>query len=148
MSSVEKRGAVTGDYEGRGYVETDYEPSGWLTFAGLMVLFPCFWNVIEGSIAVFRSAYFTGTAVFGTLAFWSLVWFGVGLLALIAGYAIIGGREWGRWVGIVIVVLSTIINMLTIPLYPWWSLFVVTIDILILYALTVRWRRIPGTAAG
>jgi hypothetical protein len=48
----------------------------------------------------------------------------------------------------VIVVLSTIINMLTIPLYPWWSLFVVTIDILILYALTVRWRRIPGTAAG
>jgi hypothetical protein len=30
--------------------------------------------------------------------------------------------------------------MLTIPLYPWWSMFVVAIDILILYALTVRWR--------
>jgi hypothetical protein len=145
MSSVEKRGAVTGDY---GYVEFDYQPSGWLMFAGLMVLFTGFWNVIEGSIAVFRSTYFTGTAVFGSLVFWSLVWFGVGLLALIAGYAIIGGREWGRWAGIVIVILSTIVNMLTIPLYPWWSLFVVTIDILILYALTVRWRRIPGTAAG
>ena len=147
MSSFEKRGAVTGEYE-PGYADYQYETSGWLTFAGLMLIFAGLWNVIEGSIALFRSTYFTGTAVFGSLAFWSLVWFGVGLLTLIAGYAVIGGRGWGRWVGIVIVGLSAVVNLLTIPLYPWWSLFVVLVDILILYALAVRWRRISGTTAG
>ena len=141
MSYVE-RPAVTGDpYSSEYVVEYGYEPSSWLMFAGLMIFFTGIWNVIEGLIALFRSSYFTGTAVFGTLAFWSLVWFLLGLLQLIAGYAVIGGRSWGRWTAIVIVVISTLVNMLTIPLYPWWSMFVVAIDILILYALTVRWRQ-------
>jgi hypothetical protein len=138
MSYIE-RPAVTGDPYS--YAEYGYEPSSWLMFAGLMVLFTGFCNLIEGSIALFRSAYFSGTAVFGTLAFWSIVWFGVGLLELVAGYAIIAGRTWARWVGIAIVVISALVNMFTIPLYPWWSIFVVAIDILILYALTVRWRQ-------
>jgi hypothetical protein len=141
MSYIE-RPAVTGDpYRSDFVIEYGYEPSSWLMFAGLMVFFTGMWNLIEGSIALFRSTYFHGTAVFGTLAFWSVVWFAVGLLELVAGYAIIGGRSWARWVGIGIVTLSTIVNMLTIPIYPWWSMFVVAIDILVLYALTVRWRQ-------
>jgi hypothetical protein len=140
MSYIE-RPAVTGDPYSTEYADYAYEPSSWLTFAGLMVLLTGMWNLIEGSIALFRSTYFAGTAVFGTLAFWSLVWFGVGLLELIAGYAIMAGRAWARWVGIVIVIVSTLVNMFTIPLYPWWSIFVVAIDIVILYALTVRWRQ-------
>jgi hypothetical protein len=141
MSYIE-RPAVTGDpYRSDFVIEYGYEPSSWLMFAGLMVFFTGLWNLIEGSIALFRSTYFHGTAVFGTLAFWSVVWFAVGLLELVAGYAIIGGRSWARWVGIGIVTLSTIVNMLTIPIYPWWSMFVVAIDILVLYALTVRWRQ-------
>jgi hypothetical protein len=141
MSYIE-RPAVTGDpYSSDFVIEYGYEPSSWLMFAGLMVFFTGMWNLIEGSIALFRSTYFAGTAVFGNLAFWSLVWFAVGVLELVAGYGIIAGRTWARWVGIAIVMISTIVNMLTIPLYPWWSLFVVAIDILILYALTVRWRQ-------
>ena len=141
MSYIE-RPAVTGDpyYSSEYVIEYGYEPSSWLMFAGLMVFFTGMWNLIEGSIALFRSTYFAGHAVFGTLAFWSLVWFAVGLLQLVAGYGIMGGRTWARYAGIGIVTISTIVNMLTIPLYPWWSMFVVAIDILILYALTVRWR--------
>ena len=123
--------------------EAQYEQNGWLTFGALMIVFTGLWNAIEGSIALFRSAYFTGTPVFGTLAFWASVWIGVGVLEMVAGYGILGGRNWARWFGLALVGLSAIAHMLAIAIYPWWSLFVLTIDILILYGLTVHWPK-PG----
>jgi hypothetical protein len=137
MSYIEKE-----PYYGSDFITYDYDPSGWVMFAGLMVFFIGLWDVIEAVIALFRTSYFTGTAVFGDLFFWALVWFAVGLAELVAGYGIISGRTWARVLGIVLVVVSAIVNMLTIPLYPWWSIFVVAFDVVILYALTVRWR--PG----
>lgn len=137
-----------GERVDRSYIEYEYEPSGWLMFAGIMVVIAGIWNLIEGFVALFRPAYFTGSAAFGSLATWYLLWFAAGLFELIAGYAIIAGRQWARWAGIAIVSLSAIVNILTVPLYPWWSLSLLAIDFLILYALAVRWQSGPGAPAG
>jgi hypothetical protein len=116
-----------------------YESSGWLVFAGLMIFFTGLWNGFEGFIALFRSAYFSGTPVVGTLVFWSVVWIGLGILQISAAYAIFSGRNWARWFGIVLVAGSTLIHMASIPLYPWWSIIVIAFNLLILYALAVHW---------
>ena len=127
-------------YYGSDFVNYDYDTSGWVMFAGMMLVFVGIWDLIEATFALLRTSYFTGTAIFGDLFFWALVWLAVGLAQLVAGYGIISGRTWARVLGIVLVVLSAIVNMLTIPLYPWWSMFVVAFDVVILYALTARWR--------
>ena len=142
MSYIE-RGPIVGSpyYDEAEYSrEIDYEISGWLMFAGLMIFFTGLWNAFEGFIGLFRSSYFTGTPVFGTLAFWAIVWIAIGVLEMSAAYAIFSGRAWARWFGIVLVGASTLVHMLSIPTYPWWSMFIVAIDIVILYALAVRWR--------
>ena len=147
MSSIERR---TEDpyymYEARA---SAYEQSGWLTFAGLTIVFIGLWNVIDGFLAIFRSAYFTGTPVFGTIFFWGSVWIGIGALQFAAGYGIMAGRTWARWFGIVMVGLSAFSSMFAIAAYPWWSLFVVAMDLLIFYALTVHWphRTTPTPSA-
>lgn len=144
MSYAERR-AMTGDpyYDqaSYGYVY-DYGAtgSGWLVFAGLMIFFTGLWNAVEGFIGLFRSAYFTGTPIVGSLVFWSCVWIGLGILEMSAAYAIFSGRNWARWFGIVLVGASALIHMASIPLYPWWSMFMVAFDALIIYALAVHWR--------
>jgi hypothetical protein len=142
MSEYERQRVVTS--AGSDYIEVpgrrDAYDSGWLMFAGLMIFFVGMWNVIEGGIAFFRSAFFTGTPVFGTLAFWAAVWIGLGIVQMAIAYGIIAGNNVARWLGVVIVAVSMIVNMLSIAIYPWWALFVMAVDLLILYGLLVYGR--------
>jgi hypothetical protein len=146
MSYVER--PVVGDPYYDAAVYDEGEPNGWLVFAGLMIFFVGLWNAFEGFIGLFRSAYFTGTPVFGTLAFWSVVWIAFGILEMSAAYAIFAGRSWARWFGIILVGANALVHMLSIPLYPWWSIFIIVFNGLILYALAVRWHPRIETAAG
>lgn len=115
-------------------------PDGWLTFAALMLLFTGIWNTFEGIFAFFRSSYFIGSAVFGSLWIWALLWTAFGILLIAAGGAVLSGRMWARWVGIVIASLSGFVHLLAIGTYPWWSIVMIAIDVLVIYALAVHWR--------
>lgn len=147
MSTIDRRTAGAGEPYYSEAIQAEAEQSGWLVFAATIFFFTGLWNVFEGFLWLFRSAFFTGTPVLGTIAFWGSVLIGVGVLSVAAGYGIIGGRTWARWFGIVVVGLSAIAHMFAIATYPWWSLFILAIDIAILYALAVHWpRKVPVTA--
>jgi hypothetical protein len=129
-------------YDGPAYgSDYGYDSNGWLVFAGLMIFFVGLWNLFEGFIALFHSSYFNGQPVFGSLVFWSILWITLGVLQMATAYAIFSGRNWARWVGIVLVSLSALVHMGSIPMYPWWSALVIAFDALILYALAVHWPR-------
>jgi hypothetical protein len=147
MSTIDRRTAGAGEpYYAEG-VEEQVAGSGWLVFGALLILFTGIWNIIEGLIASFRSAFFIGAPVFGTLWAWGLVLIGIGILEVAAGYGILGGRSWARWFGIAIVGISALSHMFAIATYPWWSLFILAIDVVILYALAVQWpRKAPADA--
>src|SRR4051794_1452739 len=118
----------------------DFFEDGWLMFSGLMIFFVGLWNAFEGGLAFFRSAFFAGTPVFGSLAFWAVVWIAIGVFEIGLAMLIMRGNNLARWAGVTVVVASTIIHMLGIVVYPWWSLFVMALDLLILYGLIVHWR--------
>ena len=140
MSSIDRRGVDSDISYSESIADSQAAGDGWLVFAGLMILFAGIWDLFEGVIALFRSAYFIGRPVYGDLWFWAMVWIAVGALALVAGYGIIAGRSWARWFGIIIVGLNALAQLLAIGAYPFWSLFTLALDLLILYALTVHWR--------
>lgn len=139
--------STTGDVTG-GYDTTagamEVAQGGWVLFAGVMLLFSGIWIAFEGIFAFFRSTYFIGSAVFGSLWIWALAWLVFGLLLIAAGGAVMSGRSWGRWFGIVVVSLAALLHMLTFATYPWWSAVMIAVDILILFALTARWQRAEG----
>ncbi|HXM54863.1 MAG TPA: hypothetical protein VOB72_05695 [Candidatus Dormibacteraeota bacterium] len=117
------------------------EPSGWVLFAAIMVLFAGIWNVVEGFVGFLRASYFIGSPVFGSLWIWALAWMVFGIVQVAAGAAIMSGRGWGRWFAIVVVALNAFLHLLALGAYPWWSLVMIAIDVLILYALSVHWGR-------
>lgn len=114
--------------------------SGWLLFAGLMVLWAGLWNILQGALAFFRPELFSNHTVGGPLSIWAVLLLLFGVLQLVASGAIMSRRSWGRWFGIVTVGLSTFVSLLTIGSSGWWSTALIPVEILVLFSLTVKWR--------
>jgi len=117
------------------------EPDGWVLFAAIMILFAGLWNAIEGFFGFLRSAYYIGHPVFGSLWIWALLWLAFGIVGIAAGGAILSGQGWGRWFGIIVVTLNAFLHMMVIATYPWWAAIMIAVDVLVLYALAVHWKR-------
>ena len=50
---------------------------------------------------------------------------------------IFAGYSWAAVLGIIVAVGNAITQLLAIGLYPWWSILIITIDVLVIYGLAV-----------
>src|SRR5438105_10890859 len=113
---------------------------GWVVFAALMLFLAGVFNVIDGLVALADSKFYGAGAVFvwSDLRTWGWIVLALGVVQLLAGSAILRGRAWGRWFGIVVASLNAIGQMMFIPAYPWWSLLIIALDILVIYGLATH----------
>ncbi len=122
-------------------LDRNRQMSGWVFFAAILTAVAGIFNVIYGLVVLFNSQWIAVTEdevlLFDLTAWgWFLLSFGVVLLLTAAGMA--GGQSWARvlgviWGGMVIVGQLTYLNI-----YPVWSLVIITLSILVIYALTVH----------
>jgi len=118
--------------------------AGWIGFAGMVMLIVGGIDIFEGFIAVVRDNYYVVTrsgflAVDVTTWGWALtIW---GTLLVLAGLGLIGGQSWARWVTIVLVTVNIFgqLGFLGNSQYPLWALTEITLNVVVLYALTARW---------
>ena len=118
--------------------------SGWIGFAsGLLVIIGGL-DVLQGVIALFEDDYYVPTGS-GFLVFdltgwgWTMIIWGV--LLVFAGIGLGAGRGWARWFAIVVISLNFIaeLGFLGNTQTQLWSLTVIALNIIVLYALTARW---------
>ncbi|HME01457.1 MAG TPA: hypothetical protein VKG38_00315 [Solirubrobacteraceae bacterium] len=113
------------------------EGSGWILFAGIMISLAGVLNIIWGIAAIDNSRFFSANATYilTELKTWGWIVLIIGVLELVAAYSIWTGGEFGRWFGIVVAGLNSIAALMSISAYPFWSLCLFAIDILIIYGL-------------
>ena len=121
--------------------------SGWIFFAGLVIIIVGAMDVLQGFVAIIKDEYVVATtkglAILDVTAWgWtSLLW---GLLLVLAGAGLISGAGWARWLAIIGVGINAIQQvgfLANYPqAYPLWNLMIVGLDVLVLYALTERWQ--------
>ena len=117
----------------------------WVGFAGLMMVLIGVLDVIQGLIAIIRDNYYVLTPeqiILFDLTTWGwilLIW---GIIVGFAGYSLAMGAGWARWFTIVVASLNVIFQLGFVGSgqYPLWALTVLALNVLVLYALTVRWR--------
>jgi hypothetical protein len=111
--------------------------AGWLTFAGIMVLIAGTLNLVWGIAAIDNANFFVEDQRFiiSDLNTWGWIIAVVGVVQLFAAFSIWAGGGFGKWIGIIGASLSAIFALLSIPGYPFWSLAIFAIDILIIYGL-------------
>jgi len=124
--------------------------AGWQTFSGLVLALGGIFAVIDGLMAVYKSTFFVGNAVFvfSDLKTWGWITFALGALAIVSGLAVFSGREWARWVGIGIAGLGAIGQLITAQAYPLWSLMIMTVYVMAVYGLAVYGVRESAARSG
>jgi len=120
--------------------------TGWWVFAGIMLVIAGTLNVIWGIAAIDDAKFFVADQkyIISNLHTWGWVTLILGVLELIAGFSLFSGGGFGRWVGIFAAGLTAIAALLSIPAYPFWSLCIFALAIIILYELA----KAPAGARG
>lgn len=116
--------------------------AGWVLFAGTMLLVTGLINVLEGIIALAddkRLAWTPSNLVVVDVTGWGWVLLIAGLLMLAAGAGLLTAQTWARIAAIVLVSVHLIIQVLWLGAYPIWSLLMIALDTVVLFALTARW---------
>jgi hypothetical protein len=110
---------------------------GLVFFAAILLLVVGCFNLIDGIAAVARSHVFVANAhyVFGDLRAWGWVALILGGLQLVAGAGVMAGNQVARWFAVAVVGLNAIGQMFFIPSYPFWSLTIIAVDVVVLYGL-------------
>ncbi len=120
-----------------GMYDYDVAGTGWVGFAGVMLVLVGFFNIIQGIAAIGNSDYVVNQLLFANMDAWGwffLIW---GILQLCAGFAIFSGAAWGAIVGIVSAFGNAIAQLAWARGNPFWALTALVIDVLIIYALVV-----------
>jgi len=119
--------------------------TGWVGFAGWLMIIIGSIDAFEGLIAIIRGQYYvlsSQSIVVFNLKTWgwiALIW---GIIVALAGFGLLSGATWARWTAIVIGSLSFILQLgfLGSTPYPLWGLTVMGLTLVVLYALIVRWN--------
>jgi hypothetical protein len=124
----------------------DEAGSGWIGFAGVLMLILGTLNLIEGIAAISNAHFFVHNThyVAGSLNTWGWVATIVGTVQLLVGFGIFARNQFSRWVGVLVLGLNSITALLMIPAYPFWSLCIFTLDILAVYGLVAYGQRISS----
>ncbi len=123
--------------------------AGMSAFAGFMLLLAGSFQMLAGLGAIFKkdshiyvntgdTTYYLHMSTSG----WGWLHLFVGLIVFLAGLGIFAGQVWARTVGVIAAIASAVVNFMFIPIYPVWAIVVITIDVLVIWALTAHGRDI------
>jgi hypothetical protein len=114
---------------------------GWIMFASFMMMLVGIFQVIAGLVAIFKDEYYLvgekSLVVFNYTA-WGWIHLVMGVIVFLAGLALMNSAMWARILAIFLASLSLLANMAFLDAYPLWSILMIVIDVLVIYALTVH----------
>jgi hypothetical protein len=120
--------------------------AGWVVFAGVMLVLIGSFHAIEGVVALFRDEVYLvrpgGLVVEIGYTTWGWVHVIVGIAALLTGFGLLAGNIVARFVGVVLALLSAVLNLAFIRAQPVWALIAITLDLIVIYAITVHGREL------
>lgn len=115
---------------------------GWIAFAGVMMTLLGTFHVMQGLGALFKDEYFqvgqSELTIHVDYTAWGWIHIVGGLVIAAAGFALFAGKVWARVVGVLVAMLSAIVNVAFLAAYPIWSVTMIAIDLLVIWALTVH----------
>jgi hypothetical protein len=125
---------------------------GWVFFSGILMVMLGLFQALMGIVALFKDEYFLvgrgGLVLTLDYTVWGWVHLLIGIVAIGAGYGVLIGQTWARAVGITFAMVSAIANIVFIPAYPFWSVLVIAVDVLIIFALAVHGREVKQSYDG
>ena len=119
---------------------------GWVAFGGVMMMLLGAFQAIEGLVALFDDGFYlvrpSGLVVDVDYNVWGWIHLIIGAVAIVAGAGLLVGNMAARVVGVIVAVLSALLNLAFLSAYPIWSTIMITLDVIVIYAIIVHGREL------
>ncbi|HET6877327.1 MAG TPA: hypothetical protein VFH38_07345 [Jatrophihabitans sp.] len=116
---------------------------GWIVFAGVMLMLVGSFQLIAGLVALFEDQYYlvgqNGLVVHVNYTAWGWIHIGLAVINMLAGFGLFTGKTWARVWAVIVAGLSAIVNLGFTSAYPIWVIMMVTLDVIVMYALLAHW---------
>ena len=124
---------------------------GMIFFASVMMVMIGFFHAMYGLAAILQNDLIVAGPEYIwrlDVTTWGWIHLIAGILVLIAGWSLFSGATWARVVGITLALISAIANFASIPYYPFWSILIIVLDVLVIWALAVYGGELSEGQAG
>ena len=124
------------------YEVSDRGTAGAMFAAVFMIIAGCF-GLLQGIALIAKGTFYVQpenywvTTSASTWGWWLLL---VGLVVIAAGFGVVSGAAWARWLGIVMVSVQAFTNFVFIPVQPWWAFTLILVDLWVIHSLFVHRR--------
>jgi hypothetical protein len=122
--------------------------TGWVVFGGVMLIVMGGFQITQGLVALFDDGFYAvgseGLVVNVDYNTWGWVHLVIGLVGVLVGIGLLAGNLAARIAGVVIAGLSALVNMAFISAYPVWSVLVIALDVIVIFAIIVHGREVKG----
>ena len=120
--------------------------TGWGVFASVLLLIAGIFDLIFGIAAIIgpnTTLFVTTEGLFAMdVAAWGWWHIIAGIALILTSFFLYRGATWARVLAIILVIINAVGQLSLISAQPFWSLAILAVDILVLYALTVHGREL------
>jgi hypothetical protein len=123
--------------------ETSGWAVGWSIYAAVWMWILGFFHGIAGLAAIFENEFYVATPNYifqFDVTTWGWIHLILGVVVFMGAFAVMRGAVWGRTVGVIIAILSILINFAWLPYYPIWGLAMIAANAFVIWALTAHGR--------
>ncbi len=116
-------------------IQGEVDRHTWLDLAGILLFLVGFFNIIDGISAISDSKYLAPHVLFSNLHAWGWFFLIVGIVQILAGWAVMKNAGWAAIVGLVTAFVNAIAQLSAAHTFTVWALTIVTMDVLVIYGL-------------
>ncbi len=118
---------------------------GVIVTAAVFMIVTGMFQAIAGLVALFDDTFYVVGAKYVfefDVTTWGWIQLLLGIVATLAGFALLQGAVWARIVAVVMASVSIIANFMWMPYYPVWSLTIIAFAAFVIWAVTAHGRDI------
>jgi len=123
--------------------------TGWIAFASLLLIISGALTAIAGFLAIINnnwSQWNNNGAPYGTAYGWGWWYLIVGLIVMAIGGALMRGSMFARTVAVLVATASLISHFISLYITPIWSITIITMNVLIIWAVIVHGSEVKDAA--
>jgi hypothetical protein len=114
---------------------------GWVYFAAFMLIAIGFFQTILGFTALLNDQWLVsvgGKLLLLDYTTWGWIHLILGIVSMVVGTGLFNGSTWARVIAVILVLFNFMAQFAFVSVYPVWSIIIMVVDVLVLYALTVH----------
>jgi hypothetical protein len=115
--------------------------TAWILFAAILMVIGGALQATYGLIAVVNddwAVWGNRASLYLDLSTWGWTHLVIGTVVFVSGIGLLSGNVLARAVAVAVAGVSLISNFLVIPAYPFWSMTIMVVDLLVIWALVVH----------